>query len=92
VLAVIAAGLLLVLTLGSPFESTNVGRRVLFFILATIQLNVLLALSNMVPVPPLDGGLSRGCATEPNPKSGRWYTDEHADRIRSIRSISVTNR
>jgi len=53
VLAVIAALVLRALTLGSPFESSGMGVRVLFF---TVQLNVLLALFNMVPVPPLDGG------------------------------------
>lgn len=53
VLATLAAIVLRAATFNSPFESTGLGVRVLFFV---VQLNVLLAVFNMVPVPPLDGG------------------------------------
>jgi Zn-dependent protease len=53
-LAVLAAIALHVITFGSVFETTlGLGGRTLFLIL---RLNLLLALFNMVPVPPLDGG------------------------------------
>lgn len=54
VLAVIAAVVLRVVAGGSPFEVTpGFAGRILF---QTIILNVVLALFNLVPVPPLDGG------------------------------------
>jgi Zn-dependent protease len=54
ILAVIAAVALQALTFGAPFETTlGMGERILFF---ALRLNLLLALFNMVPVPPLDGG------------------------------------
>jgi Zn-dependent protease len=54
VLAVLAAIVLRVLSQGSPLEAVaGPIARVLFF---SITLNVFLALFNMVPVPPLDGG------------------------------------
>jgi Zn-dependent protease len=38
---------------GSPFETSGMGAQILILL---VRLNVLLALFNMVPVPPLDGG------------------------------------
>jgi Zn-dependent protease len=67
VLAVLAALILRVMTGGAPLEVVaGPGERVLF---SAVTLNVLLALFNMVPVPPLDGGnvlagLLRGSAAE----------------------------
>jgi Zn-dependent protease len=54
VLAVAAAMVLRAVAGGSPFEvAAGPGMRLLF---NAVTLNVLLALFNMVPVPPLDGG------------------------------------
>lgn len=54
VLAVLAALVLRVVSGGSPFEvAVGPGGRLLF---NAVTLNILLALFNMVPVPPLDGG------------------------------------
>jgi Zn-dependent protease len=67
VLAVAAAVALRVVSGGSPFEvAAGPGARLLF---NAVTLNVLLALFNMVPVPPLDGGnvlagLLQGSAAE----------------------------
>jgi Zn-dependent protease len=52
-IAVLVAIALQAFTFGSPFETSGRGVNVLF---AAIQLNVVLAVFNMVPVPPLDGG------------------------------------
>jgi Zn-dependent protease len=54
ILAVLAAIALHVVASGSVFETTlGLGGRTLFL---ALRLNLLLALFNMVPVPPLDGG------------------------------------
>jgi Zn-dependent protease len=66
-LAVLAALALRVMTGGSPFEVVaGPGERLLF---SAVTLNILLALFNMIPVPPLDGGnvlagLLQGSAAE----------------------------
>jgi Zn-dependent protease len=53
-IATVAAVVLRVISGGSPFEVTQgLAGRILLFV---IELNVLLALFNLVPVPPLDGG------------------------------------